>query len=164
MNMNHVLSAGILIALAGCTAGSGTGTLTVQATDLPGDIADFRWLNVTVTSIDLTLKDGGHSSYAPSNGTFDLAQLTSGNVTTLFRDDVKSGNYTKLSLKIADATGILTTGGEVSVKAPGGTVFLTTAFTVKAGAETTFLFDVVVHQEGNGDYIFQPNASGSRIS
>jgi hypothetical protein len=148
--------------LAGCSSG-GTGTFTLKATDAPDNIGDFKSLNVTVTSIDLTMKDGGQKSYAPSHGTFDLTQLTSGNTTTLFHDQVTAGNYTRLELKIKDATGVLKAGGTVSVKAPSGTLFVNTAFTVDSGKETTFTFDIQVHQEGNGSYIFKPNASGSHV-
>ncbi|MEK6974903.1 MAG: DUF4382 domain-containing protein [Candidatus Thermoplasmatota archaeon] len=153
----------LALALSGCSS-NGEGTLQVQVTDLPGDIADFSALPVTVSSIELTMKDGGKESYAPSDGTFDLTTLVNGNTTTLFKDDVKAGNYTRLALKVRDATGTLKSGGQVAVTTPGGTLFLEQAFTVKEGEETNFLFDVVVHKEGNGQYIFQPNASGSRVT
>ena len=163
MNAIHVLSAALLLGLAGCSA-SGSGTLAVQATDLPGNIADFSSLNVTVTAIEVTMQGGGQTSYAPSHGSFDLTKLTNGNLTTLFKDSVKVGNYSKLSLRVSDANGALKTGGRATVKAPGGALSVEHSFTVKAGKETTFVFDVVVHMEGDGSYIFQPNATGIRAT
>ncbi|MEA3202494.1 MAG: hypothetical protein QOI63_160 [Thermoplasmata archaeon] len=153
----------VIASLAGC-AGSDTGTFTLHATDAPDDIGDFSALTVTVTSIDLTMKGGGVTSYAPSSSTFDLTKLTSGNTTTLFHDQVKAGNYTRLELKVQDASGILKAGGKAAaVKAPSGTLFVLQDFTVAAGRETTFTFDLQVHMEGNGSYIFKPNAGGSHL-
>ena len=146
--------------LAGCT--SSGGTLNLHVTDAPDNIGDFAVLNVTVEKITLTSKDGKDKEYAPSSGTFDLTKLTSGNVSTIFGGKVDGGNYTKLTLQIKDAKGVLKAdGSQVDVKAPGGKLFLTTSFEIADGKETDFLFDVQVHQEGNGSYAFQPNATGS---
>ncbi|MHB8632884.1 MAG: DUF4382 domain-containing protein [Thermoplasmatota archaeon] len=152
----------VLAPLAGCTS-SGTGTFTLHATDAADNIGDFQSLTVTVTSIDLTMKDGGVTSYTPASPTFDLTKLTSGNTTTLFHDQVKAGNYTRLELKVQDANGVLTAGGTTTVKAPSGTLFVDQPFTVGSGQETKFTFDIQVHREGNGDYIFKPNAGGSHL-
>jgi hypothetical protein len=153
--------ASFAILLSGCTS-SGTGTLNLHVTDAPDNIGDFSSLNVTVEKITLTGKDGKSKEYAPSNATFDLTQLTNGNLTTLFRGSVDAGNYSKLELSIKDAKGVLRAGNaSVDVKAPGGKIFLTTSFEVAEGKETDFTFDIQVHQEGNGSYIFQPNATGS---
>jgi hypothetical protein len=163
MNLLYILTTAIVLAISGCT-GAGSGTLTVQVTDLPGDIADFAHLNVTVTSIDVTMKDGSHESYSPSNATFDLTTLATGNLSTLFKDSVKAGEYTKLSLRVADGQGTLRADGtHVTVKAPGGTLSSEQKFTVDSGEETTFVFDIIVHMEGNGDYILQPNVTGIRV-
>lgn len=147
--------------LAGCTGGD-TGTLNLRVTDAPDAIGDFSSLNVTVEKITLTGKDGGTKDYTPSSGTFDLTKLTSGNVTTIFGGAVDAGNYTKLTLHVKDAKGVLAAdGSQVDVKAPSGQLFLTTQFEVAQGKETDFLFDIQVHQQGNDAYIFQPNATGS---
>jgi hypothetical protein len=110
-------------------------------------------------------KDGAekNASYAPASPTFDLVKLVSGNLTTLFRDTVPAGNYSKLELVVSSAQGVLKAGGQtVQVKAPKGSIFLTTKFTVEAGKEVDFLFDVHVVAKGNGDYSLQPNATGSK--
>lgn len=146
---------------AGC-ASSGTGTLNLHVTDAPDNIGDFASLNVTVTSITLTNKDGGNKDYTPANGTFDLTKLQSGNVSTIFGGPVDLGNYTKLTLHVSDAKGVLAADGKsVDVKAPSGQLFLTTSFEIASGKTTDFLFDIHVVKQGNGGYSFQPNATGS---
>jgi hypothetical protein len=161
--MRAILPAGLLLTalLAGC-ASSGTGTLDVQATDAPDNLGDFSSLTVTVSSIDVQGEGGSHS-YAPSHPSFDLAKLANGNTTSLFRDAVAAGNYTRIEFQVSGATGVLKAdGSSIAVKAPGGTIFLNQRFTVGGGQVTTFVFDLHVVKKGNGDYSLQPNASGSR--
>lgn len=148
--------------LAGCASGS-TGTLTVQATDAPGAIGDFSSLVVQVTKISVSGSAGAHD-YTPSQSSFDLVKLTEGNVTTLFHDKVATGNYSKLTLEVAKATGTLKAGGSVDIKVPASSIFLTQQFSVGSGKETTFLFDLHVVAKGNGDYSLQPNAGGSHAT
>lgn len=151
-----------LVALAAGCASPGSGTFTLQVTDAPDDIGDFTTLNVTVDKIVLKPKEGSQLERTASSSTFDLTKLTSGNVTTLFSGAVPVGNYTKLDIVISSATGTLAANGSsVAVSVPSGRIFLNTAFEVAEGKETTFLFDVQVHQEGNGDYALKPNADGS---
>ncbi|MEA3201144.1 MAG: hypothetical protein QOE90_2572 [Thermoplasmata archaeon] len=155
-----LLASMALLLLSGCA--SSNGTLSLHVTDAPDNLGDFSVLNVTVTKITLTGKDGGEKDYAPASGTFDLTKLASGNVSTIFSGAVDNGNYTKLTLSIQDAKGVLKSNGQsVDVKAPGGKIFLATSFEIASGKETDFLFDVQVHVEGNGGYVFQPNATGS---
>jgi hypothetical protein len=49
----------------------------------------------------------------------------------------------------------------VDVKLPSGRLFVDSPFEIAAGKETNFVFDVQVHKEGNGSYVFKPNAGGS---
>ena len=151
----------LLTALAGCSSGS-TGTLHVQATDAPGAIDDFQSLLVTVDTIEIRDGNGTHS-YEPANATFDLVKLTNGNLTTLFKDEVPAGTYSRMELVISGIEGTLTSGAEVEVKAPKGSIFLPIKFTVEAGQQTDFLFDIHVVKTGQG-YNLQPNAAGSRTS
>ncbi len=153
-------------ALAGCAAG-GEGTVGVHVTDAPGAIGDFASLTIVVSAIEMKSKDKDgadkDASYAPASPTFDLVKLVNGNLTTLFRDPVPAGNYSKLELVIASATGVLKSNGStVTVKAPKGSIFLPVKFTVEAGKDVDFLFDVHVVAKGSGDYSLQPNAGGSK--
>lgn len=149
------------LVLAGCTS-SGTGTLALHVTDAPDNIGDFSSLNVTIDKITLTSRDGGTSDHTPASTTFDLTQLTNGNLTTLFNGSVAVGNYTKLTLHVSNAQGVLKASGQqVDVKTPSDQLFLTTSFQITQDQETNFLFDIQVHMEGNGDYILKPNATGS---
>lgn len=151
-----------LALLAGCT--SGTGTLTVHATDAPDNLGDFSSLTVQVAHINLQDAGGKAQSFTPATSSFDLTKLKNGNLTTLFHDQVPAGNYTYLEIEISSATGVLkATGQSVDVKAPSNRIFLNTHFEVKAGQETNFVFDVQVHMVGNGDYQLKPNATGSHV-
>lgn len=148
--------------LSGC-ASSGTGTLDVQATDAPDNLGDFANLMITVSSIDVQGSGGAHS-YNPSHPTFDLTKLKDGNTTSLFRDQVAVGNYSKMEFKISSAVGILNSNGtQVDVKVPSGTMFVNQHFAVSEGSTTTFVFDIHVVRQGNGGYSLQPNASGSKV-
>lgn len=158
-----LLALGAMVAmLAGCTASSGT--LTVQATDAPDNIGDFTSLTIDVSSIEAKSGDGV-KSFTPAHGSFDLVKLQAGNLTTLFKDQVPAGNYSKLELVITKATGVLKADGKsVDVKAPKGSIFLPGSFTVEAGKETVFLFDIHVVAKGSGEYSLQPNAGGSKVT
>lgn len=149
------------LTLSGCT-GDDSGPFSVLVTDAPGNIADFSSLIVTVDTITLTGADNETDDLAPSSPTFDLTKLTEGNVTTLFNGSVDEGTYSRLDLHFSNATGVLKADNStISVKAPSGRIFLNTPFTVSAGNETSFLFDIEVHKVGNGDYQFKPNAGTS---
>lgn len=165
-----LLLATAALALSGCMGGDGTGQMNLHVTDAPDDIGDFSFLNVTVTKIVLKAKDDKSTdenktdaklTFAPATATFDLTKLTSGNVSTIFKDQVPAGSYTKMTLYVQDAQGTLQDGTSVPVKAPSGRLFVTTDFTVEEGKETDFLFDIQVHKTGNGEYQFKPNATGS---
>lgn len=148
------------LVLSGCASSSGS--LALRVTDAADAIADFSSLTVTVDKITLTKSDGGAKDYAPASPTFDLTKVANANTTTLFSGAVDNGNYTKLTLHVSSANGVLASGGKtVSVKAPSDQLFLTSPFDVSTGKTTDFLFDVQVHQLGNGDYQLQPNAGHS---
>lgn len=153
----------LALLLSGCATKSGT--LAVQASDAPDDLGDFTSLTVTVDKITIHGEGAQNKSYTPAHPTFDLTQLKDGNVSTLFNGSVAAGTYTYLELHIQSAQGVLAAGGSsVDVKAPSDRIFLNTHFTVAAGQQTTFVFDVQVHKVGTGDYQLKPNASGSHAS
>lgn len=165
MRASAILLAFALLPLAGCMS-DGEGRFVLHVTDAPDNIGDFASLNVTVERIVLSKKtdagvEGGSVTHAPATSTFDLTKLTNGNVSTIFRDGVEAGSYGKLTLHVANATGVLLDGTTVAVKAPSGRLFLNTDFTIEEGQETEFLFDIQVHRTGNGEYQFKPNADGS---
>jgi hypothetical protein len=164
VSLAAVLSLALLSVLsAGCTSKSGT--LAVQATDAPDDIGDFSSLTVHVDRISVHGEGISNKSYTPSSPTFDLAQLHDGNLTTLFNGSVAAGTYTYLEMHIQSASGVLKSDNStVQVTAPSSRIFLNTHFTVQDGQQTTFVFDVQVHQVGNGDYQLKPNAAGSHAN
>jgi hypothetical protein len=141
----------------------GTGTFVLKVTDAPDDIGDFTALIIGVSAIRLT-GDGVNGSYAPSTYFFDLVQLTNGTTETLFAGEVAAGTYQRLELQVETAVGTLAASGSVvNVTLPGGRLFLNKPFTVAAGQETSFTFDIQVHQLGTGDYQLRPNAAGSFV-
>ena len=153
--------------LSGCS-GSGSGNLSLHATDAPDNIGDFSSLMIEVDEILVKHKgsDGGEkeASYEAASSSFDLTKLTSGNVTTLFSKPVEAGNYTRIELVIAKATGTLKADNRtVEVKAPKGSLFVNQHFTVGDGSDVHFLFDIHVVAKGNGEYSLQPNGGGSGV-
>ncbi len=147
--------------MSGCFGSDGTGTFSLFVKDAEDDIGDFSALEVTVTRIELTSKDGAKSNQTPSKSRFDLTRLTGANATTLFAGKVAVGNYSRLDLVMENATGTLAAGGTTKVEAPSGRLFVNSPFEIAEGKETIFVFDIQVHLEGKDKYAFKPNAGES---
>lgn len=159
---------------AGCMGGS-TGTLTVAVSDEPNDIGDFSSLVVKVDHITLKAKetddpnateeeDDKKLDVPGATESFDLTDLQGANETTLFSGKVDAGTYKRMDIYVTEAKGTLAADGRVvDVKVPSGRLFLKQTFTVAEGSETEFLFDITVHDLGNGEYQLKPNATESGV-
>lgn len=166
----------LLLALttAGCL-GAGDGTLTVSVSDEPNDIGDFSSLVVKVDHITLKVKESDDPNATDekddkkldvpgASESFDLTRLQGANETVLFSGKVAAGTYKRMDIYVTEAKGTLAADGSVvDVKVPSGRLFLKQTFTVAEGSETEFLFDVTVHQTGNGEYQLKPNATESGV-
>jgi hypothetical protein len=152
----------LAIASSGCS-GSDSGTLAVHATDAPDNIGDFSSLTINVDAIRVQ-GPAGNQSYSPAHPSFDLVTLTNGNLTTLFNGTVAAGDYNYLEIHITSADGVLAEGGShVSVAVSSSRIFLNSHFTVTAGKQTDFVFDIHVLKEGNGQYRLLPSANTSHV-
>lgn len=148
--------AGMLViglSVSGCFGGE-EGTLQFQVTDQPNAIGDFEELLVTPTSVEVHRGDGGNESDEgewlsfETDETFDLTQLTDGNVTTLVNASLEAGQYTQIRLIVESAEGTLNDGSEVTVDVPNGMLFVIKPFTIEAGMTTTFTLDINVVKSG----------------
>lgn len=124
---------GALGALVGSTGGcsdsgsrggappSGTGTLSVKATDAPPSLAALRRAAMTIERIEVHQQSDANSGFvtifdAASMGgprTVDLLRLRGGITETLIDAQLPAGTYRQVRLVI--------TGGEVVMDTPGGT-------------------------------------------
>ncbi|WP_435100866.1 DUF4382 domain-containing protein [Halarchaeum sp. P4] len=168
-----------LVALAGCSTApggdggeAGTGTMTVYLSDQPGAIEDFEHLNVTVSSVGfhkVNASSGGNQSGNESGewiqknvtGTYDLTQLKGQNATNLTQLGLPNGTYNNVFIHVSEVNGTLTDGTHPDVKLPSNKLHVQANFTIGSGEEATFVYDVRVHETGNGKYIIRPNAGES---
>lgn len=175
-----VVMAGLLMigmVFAGCLAG-GDGNLEFQVTDQPSAIDDFEELLVTPTSVQVHKAGDGDEDNDSEDGewltfetddTFDLTQLTNGNVTTLVNASLEAGRYTQVRLMVESADGTLKDGSEVTVDVPNGMLFIVKSFTIEEGKTTTFVLDInVVKSGGQGpsqeSYRLTPVVGSSQAS
>lgn len=143
------------IGFSGCMT-EGDGNLEFQVTDQPSAIGDFEELLVTPTSVEVhkagagdnDSEDGKWLSFE-TDDTFDLTQLTNGNVTTLFNASLEAGQYTQVRLLVESADGTLTDGSQVSVDVPNGMLFVVKSFIIEEGKTTTFVLDINVVKSGD---------------
>ncbi|GGL29437.1 hypothetical protein GCM10009037_11370 [Halarchaeum grantii] len=167
-----------LVALAGCSTGPGggggangeTGTMTVYLSDQPGAIEQFDHLNVTVTSVGVHAvndSDGGNESgeWIRQNvsGTYDLTELRGENATVLGALDLPNGTYNNVFVSVSNVNGTLDDGSHPAVKLPSNRLHVQKNFTVGAGEESHFVFDVMVHETGDGKYVLRPNVGESGV-
>lgn len=175
-------------------AGTETGALTFYVSDEPNRIGDFEHLNVTVTKVGLestvTSNDGADENesesetdagaedenegadgngdwheYAIDNRTVDLTELQGANASALDVLEVPEGEYETVFIYVGETEGILTDGTEATVKLPSEKLQIQTPFTVEAGAEIDFVFDIAPHKAGkSGKYILKPVISQTGTS
>lgn len=177
----HVLVASVLLVsmtFAGCMA-DGEGNLQFQVTDQPSAIGDFEELLVTPSSVEVhkagdDSDDGNDSDEGEwlsfdTDDTFDLTELTNGNVTTLVNASLEAGKYTQVRLIVESADGTLNDGSQVTVDVPNGMLFVIKPFTIEEGKTTTFVLDInVVKSGGQGQsetsYRLMPVVGSSQAS
>ncbi|MFB6175207.1 MAG: DUF4382 domain-containing protein [Candidatus Nanohalobium sp.] len=142
----------------------------------PADISSFDHLNVTVSKVRIFRASQGQNAGNASNSsnsssgfksfnvseTVDLTELQGEDATSVLKEDIDAGNYTKMEL---EASGIEATvnGSSVDVKIPSGKLQLTKGFTVAPNRTTEFVFDIKVVQRGNKGYILRPVISQSGV-
>ncbi|HEV8361131.1 MAG TPA: DUF4382 domain-containing protein [Candidatus Thermoplasmatota archaeon] len=149
------------LALAGCTTGDGT--LLVQGSDPPDDIADFSSLTVHVSGFTVHGSDGNDREFSAGVRSVDVVTLQGGNLSELARTGLAAGNYSWIRIGVTSANGTLKAGllgvGErsnVTVDVPSDALKLNGPFTIRAGSTTTVRLDLHVIHQGNGSYKLTP--------
>ncbi|MFC4247824.1 DUF4382 domain-containing protein, partial [Natribaculum luteum] len=100
--------------------------------------------------------------YDVDEKTVDLTELKGANATALDEFELPEGEYETVFIYVSDTEGILTDGTETNVKLPSQKLKLHTAFTVGAGDEIDFVYDIAPHKAGkSGKYILKPVISES---
>lgn len=177
VRINIVVASLLVIGMgfSGCLT-EGDGNLEFQVTDQPSAIDDFEELLVTPTSVEVhkagdddnDSEDGEWLSF-DTDDTFDLTQLTNGNVTTLINASLEAGQYTQVRLLVESADGTLKDGSQVDVDVPNGMLFIVKSFTIEEGKTTTFVLDINVVKSGGqgpseGSYRLTPVVGTTQAS
>ncbi|WP_435182769.1 DUF4382 domain-containing protein [Halobellus sp. EA9] len=152
--------------------GSADGGDTETETEVDDD-ANETETEVTVTSAASTeeMDDGEDADdeggsewieYEVDNRTVDLTRLKGANATQLSSFDVPNGTYEKVFVYVSGVEGTLKDGSDQRVKLPSGKLQLNSEFTVGAGEEVDFVFDITAIKAGqSGKYILKPVISES---
>lgn len=100
--------------------------------------------------------DAGWVTHAVDDETVDLTELQGDNATRIADVSLPAAEYNGVYLAVSNVSGILTTGETVDVKLPSDRLRLHKGFALGANATTSFVFDIAVHETGNGRYILRP--------
>ena len=133
-------------------AGNGTvenATVTAESTDTTAaDDAD---------EADDERGDGQWVEREVNATTVDLTRLRGDNATLVERFALPAGEYDQVVLDVSEVNGTLEGGESTEVKLPSERLKLDSEFTVADGSETSFVYDISVHEAGNsGKYILRP--------
>lgn len=158
------------------------GTVHVYVSDEAGAIGEFEHLNVTITSFSLRSAepadghdddghhrhhhDGNWTTYEINETTVDLTRLQGANASLLHAVDVPDGEYTAVSVEVADVNATLKNGEAPEVTVPNDRLVVPEAFTVGNNESVEFVVDAVVKErQENETYVIKPNlgASGTGV-
>lgn len=186
MKHHRFVSSGIaalvaLFLLAGCGGSgsarveSGTGTLSVNLTDAPLDLANVQSVMVTLTGVivypmetlDSSVTDPAETDLRPivlltHPATFDLLTLTGGVTELLASGEVPAGDYEKIRLEVSEASLIYKDGTTAPLKIESNKVDVPIPFHILQGEETELTLDfdaeasVQVNETGNDKLILRP--------
>lgn len=154
------------VALAGCSASASTGTLATRVSDQPGAISDFESCVVTIDGVWAKPADGElvREEIEPTDA--DLVDLQGDRSALVSEVELETGEYSFLQLTIAETTGVLTDGSEVTVEVPGDAPLkFNREFEIRADERTSFTADFTpVRRGGSGSYVLQPVANEVTVS
>ncbi|MDZ7701395.1 MAG: DUF4382 domain-containing protein [Halobacteriales archaeon] len=167
----------VIGAVAGCLGGGGTGTLSTQVTDQPGDIADFESCVITIVGMWLGPEDaeaGDTEDEEPSGREYheydepqeaDLVQLQDGETQLVDERSLDTGTYQFLQLDTDGVAATLADGTAATVEVPGDApLTFNKPFDIREDTRTTFTADFTpVQRGGTGTYLLQPVPSGITV-
>lgn len=153
-------------ALAGCTGGGATGTLTTKVSDQPGDIQDFETLVLRITTIYPKPADGDRQTVDIDDTEVDLVKLQGDESQSIGSTDLEAGEYEFLQLEVGEVVeATLKDGGEANVTTPGeAPLKFEKSFEIREGETTTFVADFTPVKKGqSGGYVLKPVADEVRV-
>jgi hypothetical protein len=167
-----LLLLGGLLCVAGCDDGDsvsgkfegGTGTLNVHLTDAPMDLAAVQSVTVTIEEVILYPQEdlGGPVPLLGHPATFDLLTLTEGATALLASGQVPAGPYSRIRLRVYQATLLFKDGTSVPLKLEPEKVDVPISFEVIRDdtGNVTLDFDagasVQVNETSSGQWILRP--------
>jgi len=176
------LAAASTVGLAGCSGGSGTGTLSTQVTDQPGDIGDFESCIITMAGFWVKSGSGEEGDDSEETETVDesddreyyefdeaqeadLVQLQDGNTSLIDERELEAGEYAYLQLDVTGVDATLDDGSDATVDTPGDAPLqFKEPFEIRESERTVFTADFTPVKRGQaGGYILQPVASGTNV-
>jgi hypothetical protein len=113
------------------------------------------------TAADSADEFGGWVLHDVDNRTVDLTTLVGDNATRIAGVELPAGEYNGVFVWVSETNGTLTDGTQVEVKLPSQRLRLNTQFVVEPNSSVDFVFDIAVHETGNGRYILRPVISES---
>ena len=142
----------------------GTGTINVHLTDAPIDIATVQSVTVTIEEVILYPREelGGPIPLLTHPATFDLLTLTEGATALLASGEAPAGQYSRIRLRVSQATLLFKDGTSVDLKLEPEKVDVPIAFEVvrDAAGNVTLDFDaaasVQVNETASGQWILRP--------
>jgi hypothetical protein len=119
------------------------GTMSLYVKDAP---ASWTHVNVTFSEVKIHAASGTNNSsgwitLTVENGTIDLVHLA--NISSLLASSsVPTGKYTQIRIVVAEVTGMMTDGTNVTFTVPSGELKTTHPFNVTAGQTTKLTVDI----------------------
>jgi hypothetical protein len=143
------------------------GNFAFLISDDPGDINDFKNLDVTILEVQLQpVGSKEWLEFTPEIETVDLTQLQGEQFKEIWRGHVPAGQYARLRIYLSEVKGELeSTGQTIDLNVPGGIVHMLIPFEVTVDTVTMYTFDItVVGINDDGKYMLklQINESGAR--
>ncbi len=141
------------------------GNFAFLISDEENAIGDFKSLRISIIKIGLQMGDGTKDwiEFEPEEETVDLALLPGEKALEIWRGNIPEGQFTKVSIYVADIEGILIeTNDLTNVKLPSERLQISKPFEVKVDTLVSFVYDVTVVQAGqSGQYIIKPQLDQS---
>lgn len=175
MEIRLIMILALVLLVSGCASQGSTdtsiaGELNLYVSDRPADIDKFDHVNVTVSEVRLFLESDNESNQSSRSfnisETVDLTELKGENATSVLREDIEAGNYSRMELGSSNIEAEINKS-PVEIKLPSGKLQLNKAFEVRPNETTEFVFDIQVtlrgNQQNNQGYILRPVISQSGV-
>jgi len=164
--------AGATVAVSGCgkdedntSTAPGMGTVRVSMTDAPAAVEAVNLVvrEVSVHQTATSDVQGWYTIHADTDTTIDLVTLQNGRTIMLGAQQVPSGSYDQVRLKLGTGSTVTVDGTVNPLTVPSGAqsgLEIRQPFTVPSGGTVDLAIDVdaarSIHQTGNGTWMMNP--------